>query len=188
MPNKIDIVDQSNQPTGQTAEINEVLKKGLWHRGAHVVICTKTGYVLVQKRAKTMLMHPGLLDFSVGGFVDAGEAPEHAAIREVREEVGLEVAIGGLQPLGVYRKNHAWPAKHKRDRAFIHAYVVILPDHHVDIAVQHEEVEWSKFITMRELRQLIRRHRLKRLGRLEPTYRFYKDLLADMQRHRLGIE
>jgi 8-oxo-dGTP diphosphatase len=31
-----------------------------------------------------------------GGYVDAGETPAQAAVREIREELGLEVAVGPL--------------------------------------------------------------------------------------------
>jgi ADP-ribose pyrophosphatase YjhB (NUDIX family) len=37
-----------------------------------------------------------------GGFVDRGEHPEQAAIREAREEAGIEVALRGL--IGVYHE------------------------------------------------------------------------------------
>ena len=50
--------------------------------------------VLLQKRGDS-----GLWGFP-GGAVEPGESPETAAIREVREETGLEVAVGSL--IGVY--------------------------------------------------------------------------------------
>src|SRR5437016_5351647 len=37
-----------------------------------------------------------------GGFVDRGENPEQAAIREAREEAGIEVVVRGLH--GVYHE------------------------------------------------------------------------------------
>lgn len=42
-----------------------------------------------------------------GGFVDYGEHPEEAAVRELAEETGLEVELGGL--LGVYKERFASP-------------------------------------------------------------------------------
>lgn len=45
-----------------------------------------------------------------GGFVDVGETVEHAACREMKEEVGLDVSITGL--LGVYSRPDRDPRGH----------------------------------------------------------------------------
>ena len=64
---------------------------------AAVVVVGRDDRVLMVRRAN----QPGYGLWSVpGGYVDRGEVVEAAAAREVREETGLEVAIGGL--LGLF--------------------------------------------------------------------------------------
>lgn len=67
------------------------------------VVCgfaIKDGKVLLEKRA----IEPELGKWSViGGFIDFGEQPEQALIREVREEIACECKVGKL--LGVLPAN-----------------------------------------------------------------------------------
>lgn len=45
-----------------------------------------------------------------GGFIDEGETCEHAAVREMKEETGLDVVLTGL--LGVYSDPKRDPRQH----------------------------------------------------------------------------
>jgi len=51
-----------------------------------------------------------------GGFVDAGESAEDAAVREMREETGLDVELTGL--LGVYSRPDRDPRRHTISTVF----------------------------------------------------------------------
>jgi mutator protein MutT len=65
------------------------------------VVVQRAGRVLLQRRA----MEPGqgLWTFP-GGFLEMGETPEAGALRETKEEVGLDVTLEAL--LGVYSRPH----------------------------------------------------------------------------------
>jgi len=71
------------------------------------------GIVLIQRK------NPPLGLAIPGGFVEVGESVEAAAVREMKEEVGLDVRLAGL--LGVY-------SDPKRDPRFHTASVVFVGD------------------------------------------------------------
>ena len=72
----------------------------LLHRVVHVLIMDESGRWLLQKRSARKDIQPGKWDMSVGGQVVPGESSVDAAMREVREEMGIEA--GGLVELYRY--------------------------------------------------------------------------------------
>ena len=75
---------------------------------AACVLLDGDGKVLLAKRPKGRSL-AGLWEFP-GGKVEAGEGPEDALIRELREELGVAVAKQDLSPL--IFASHAYPDFH----------------------------------------------------------------------------
>jgi isopentenyldiphosphate isomerase len=83
------VIDQQMRST--------VHQLGLQHRGVHVLLFTPEGKMLVQKRSADRAACPSSLDCSVSEHVKAGEGYLDAALRGMKEELGLEAI--DIQPL-----------------------------------------------------------------------------------------
>jgi mutator protein MutT len=66
----------------------------------------RNGRYLIRPRPEGTIM-AGYWEFP-GGKCEPGEAPEAATGRECREELGFEVAVGGLRRRITFRYPHAW--------------------------------------------------------------------------------
>lgn len=79
---------------------SEMRADRLRHRCTFVIVRSSVGQVLVHRRSDHKDLWPGRWDLCVGGVVTAGEDWEHAAVRELAEEVGVVVRPGDLDYLG----------------------------------------------------------------------------------------
>mgnify|MGYP001575066004 FL=1 len=67
------------------------------------VLPVKDGEVLIAKRAREP--KKDMWD-SIGGFLKEGESPSAAALRETKEETGLDIKLGNL--LGIYTDSYTY--------------------------------------------------------------------------------
>lgn len=98
-----DLIDENDQVTGQEMRAR-VHQRGLWHRGAHVLLFTQDEKLLVQQRSRNKSQSPLALDCSVSEHVIAGEDYLQAAIRGLSEELGVQGI--SLQPLVKFKMNY----------------------------------------------------------------------------------
>ncbi|NWK57107.1 ribosomal RNA small subunit methyltransferase A [Verrucomicrobiaceae bacterium N1E253] len=83
-----DVVDEQDQVLRQ--ETREVVHRdGLMHRAVHMFVFNKRKELFLQKRSRLKDKHPGVWDSSAAGHLNAGEAYEATAIRELEEELGI---------------------------------------------------------------------------------------------------
>jgi len=89
MEEQFDVINEQDEVIGQAAR-SAVHARGLWHRGAHVLLFDNGGRLLVQKRSADRVASPSLLDCSVSEHVKAGESYPDAARRGLKEELGVK--------------------------------------------------------------------------------------------------
>ncbi|HSX02985.1 MAG TPA: HAD-IA family hydrolase [Candidatus Saccharimonadia bacterium] len=183
----VEVVDRHGRLLGRRVTIDQAYRQGLWHRGVHVVIYTPQGQILVQRRAPVLVYRPGLLDVSAGGAVDAGESPTAAAVRELREELGLLVSPRDLEFVGLARYNHHLPAIDRHAKVVLYSYLLRVDDAAMPLQLQPGEVSAAEFLGWPRAVSLVQQHALRRLGRLVPSYAYYRRmlLLVDQRRARL---
>jgi isopentenyldiphosphate isomerase len=89
----LDVVDANGIPTGQTVTREEAHRCGIRHRTSHVWLLRIHNdriQVLLQKRSLNKDSYPGCYDISSAGHIPAGDDFLESALRELKEELGVE--------------------------------------------------------------------------------------------------
>jgi isopentenyldiphosphate isomerase len=137
----IDILDEAGRPTGEVVLKSEAHRLGLWHRCFHCWICgsdAEGSYLLLQRRAATKDTWPGYLDITAAGHLSAGEETLDG-LREVEEELGLQVGPDRLVPLGTRKIEQQIPQGW--DREFHEVFLIADNTSPDSLRLQKEEVE-----------------------------------------------
>ena len=143
----LDIVDENNQVTGKTEERKVIHDKCLWHRHVSCWIMNEKGELLFQKRAETKKRNPNKWG-KTGGHVDAGEDVETAMLREIKEEIGIDIDKKDLELLSIYKSEDL---KNKYFGYDFFARVDYLIE---DYTLQEEEVSEVKYMTIEEIEKI----------------------------------
>lgn len=139
MDERIDIVDNQGNATGKTCYKSEAHRFGYFHITVHIWLYTLENKILLQKRALTKLVFPGLWDISVAGHIGAGEEIKTAALREIKEEIGLDLQLEDLSKITV-RKHQVHHDNGIIDNEFHHVFIAELTTPLKNLRIQESEV------------------------------------------------
>ena len=87
----LDVVDDHDEVIGQQPR-SEIHRLKLNHRAVHVLVFNSRGELFLQKRTMKKDCFPGAWDSSASGHLASAESYDACAVRELREEIGLEPA------------------------------------------------------------------------------------------------
>jgi isopentenyldiphosphate isomerase len=87
-----DVVDEKDRVVG-TATKEEVQEKGLICRVAFVMLANSSGELILHQRSASKKAYPLYWSGSAAGHLNSGESYEEAAVRELREELGVTAPL-----------------------------------------------------------------------------------------------
>jgi isopentenyldiphosphate isomerase len=86
----LEIVDENDNVIGLETR-TKVHEQGLLHREIHIFFLTPKGEIIFQHRAKDKDTYPNKLDATVGGHVEPTMSYEETAVKECKEETGVDI-------------------------------------------------------------------------------------------------
>lgn len=140
MENEYLRIFDENQNCIGTAAREEVHKMGYWHEVMHCWFITREeneDYIYLQLRSHLKKDYPSLFDITAAGHLLAHETI-HDGVREIREELGIEVAFEALESLGVI--DYCLKRDRFIDKELANVFVYICNNSFEDFILQKEEV------------------------------------------------
>lgn len=153
----IDVLNENGEKTGEVVSREDVHKLGLWHKCVHIWIINGKGEVLLQKRSEQKATNPNMWTTATSGHLSAGDTSIEGAIRELSEEIGLQVNEDELKYLftvkesGVNDNNE----KHIIENEITDVYLIEKNVAITELKLQEEEVSSVKWFSYEAFKKMV---------------------------------
>lgn len=174
MDELIDILTPKGKPTGRIALKSEAHKNGWFHATVHVWFYTNDNKILLQKRASIKNVFPNRWDVSVAGHISSDEEIIFAAIREVKEEIGIDIKEFDLTKIGL-RKDKIVHPNGILDNEYKHIFLCKLTKEISELTMQIGEVDDLQLFDISILKDTT-----KHGSFMVPNFRNYYDFIYDL--------
>lgn len=157
-----DVRDQEGNVTGVARERALVHMNGDLHGTAHVWVAReneKSGWdILLQKRSRSKDSYPGRYDISSAGHLQAGDDFLPSALRELKEELGIQAVEAQMEFVGFHRVDmeDVFYGKRFCNREISAVYIYREPIDIERLTLQQEEVESVMWMDYEECLQAVK--------------------------------
>jgi isopentenyldiphosphate isomerase len=142
----VDVIDAEGRTVG-TVSRQEMRCRRLPHRCVYILVFSRRGELFVHLRTPTKDVYPGYWDVTIGGVLAAGETFDEGAIREGREELGVDI---NPEPL--------FPFRYEDSSSVVHG-MVYRAVHDGPFQLQAEEIVRGEFLPLAEVTVRIQREK-----------------------------
>ena len=137
---QLEIVNEKDEVIGlETRE--KIHKEGLLHREIHIWFITPKAEIIFQHRAKDKDTYPDKLNATVGGHVEPKMSYEETAIKECKEETGIDVDLNKLIFLRKMRKKSFDEATGLTNNTILSQYAYLYDSSINDLQVEDGEAQ-----------------------------------------------
>ena len=171
-----DLLDENGNKIGKTKLRNEVHRDGDWHKGVHIWVINGNNEILLQRRCATKDSNPNMLDISSAGHLQAGDNSQEAAIRELKEELNLDVKPEELQFIQTI-KNSLKYTETFINNEFDDLYIVRTDKKISDLKFQEEEISEIMYVPYEKFKEMVNNRQPDLLMR-DNEFKIIFDLLA----------
>lgn len=152
----IDLLDENGNKLNTRKKRTEVHRDGDWHKSVHIWIINKNNEILLQRRAADKDSDPNMLDISCAGHLSSGDDSITGAIRELKEELNLEVEKSELKYITTLKRS----PKHENgfiDNEYDDLYLLKIDKKIEELTYQKEEISEILFVPYQKFKEMIQR-------------------------------
>ncbi len=144
-----DLYDISGNKSDIRIERNskETIPDGLYHIVCDILVVHKDGTYLLTKRHPEKDVYPGFWEASAGGSAVSGESPLQCAVRELKEETGIQIKSDDLV---LVSHTHS-----EKSRSSFFSYVVTVDCPKDSVVLQETETVDYKWVDAEEFLEYI---------------------------------
>ena len=149
-----DILDENGNKTGITKLRNEVHRDGDWHKAVHIWIINDKKEILLQRRCATKDSNPNMLDISCAGHLTSGDNSLDGAIRELKEELNLDVNKEDLKFIKTIKRSSKYTETFINNE-FDDMYILRTNKTVEDMKYQEEEISEIFYVSYDKFKEMV---------------------------------
>ena len=169
----IDVLNKKGEVIGVKSR-KEIMKNGDLHRTVHIWIINEFNEILLQKRNPKKDTYPNLWAISTAGHVITNETSKEAAIRELKEELNLNIKEEELEYLFTIERKQEF--KDMKIHCFDDVYLLKYNLNIEKTKLQKSELTDLIFINYKELQEIYKNNDPKFVPATEEHDKLFKYL------------